>query len=159
MACDDDEGDFAGKVFLRGPRAPQWKCFKCGTADNFANRPQCHICDARAPARAFRNAVAQHRQPRAAAPRGPAGKWANGRPPAPDAPAAKNAKDKKIDALQAELKALKAKQPAARSLPIGCTRTAEYPMLVCPALHGTPHQSKEEVLATPRKGMRFLLRE
>lgn len=33
------------------------------------------------------------------------------------------------------------------TLPLEWTRTAEYPTLVSPVLHGTPHQSKEEVLA------------
>ena len=38
---------------------------------------------------------------------------------------------------------------SARPLPIGLTRTAEYPTLVAPWIHGEPHQSKDEVLCAP----------
>ena len=39
-----------------------------------------------------------------------------------------------------------AAEASTSSLPIGLTRTAEYPTLVAPWIHGEPHQSKDEVL-------------
>ena len=36
---------------------------------------------------------------------------------------------------------------ASEPVPLGFTRTSEYPTLVAPWIHGEPHQSKEEVLA------------
>lgn len=40
----------------------------------------------------------------------------------------------------------RASQPP-ETVPLAWTRTAEYPTLVCPAMHGKPMQSKSEVLA------------
>lgn len=39
------------------------------------------------------------------------------------------------------------KANASGAVPVGFTRTAEYPTLVAPWMHGEPHQSIDEILA------------